>query len=659
MTITYVIKETDTVLVSLFAEKDESKPNDSLLPSGDVVIVDENNQENDQDWLFVSREADASTKGFIPVRFLRPLDAAKKVKFPVVEESFVRSCARAELASFSADVDDNSPPVLADYLLAWAYIESSTKDALFTNLPADLDGSDAEGPFRLSAADWQDYRNAAEASGVEISDFERFIPNCQSSGAAFVALRDAKAFGRLVHPGGAPSDGPFIPSYLNVFHCHLLGTKAAHHLQELKNKELGSKSVTEVLSDVASEPERKALVANRKSYLEKDGEPATIDIFFELTSQALADGFKKARTVVQKHAADILMPETNDFEDEPPWFTIAKREMKIWQDEELKEGSGPGLERVIDYFKTVKYDTNKNEPWCGAFVGYCLFASNPSFKSTIVKGGARAANWMNWGNMNMRQFDLREIPLGALVVTHPLAAGASGHVGFAAGKVPGTEKIVMLGGNQSNSVTLKHIHKNKIRHIRWHKEISKPKSTSIGPGTDSNFKNLLSLIARKESGGNYNAYFGKAKNQNNPKFTTMTLKEVRDWQDKFVRNGSKSSAVGKYQIIRSTLDGLIASLGVKKSELFDEDLQDRMALKLIEEKRLKDFLNKEISVATFGSLLARVWAALPVLKAETNNKGRKVKRGQSYYAGDGLNKAHIMPEEVEGVLEELLELHHS
>ena len=89
--------------------------------------------------------------------------------------------------------------------------------------------------------------------------------------------------------------------------------------------------------------------------------------------------------------------------------------------------------------------------------------------------------------------------------------------------------------------------------------------------------NLLNLIGDTEANGNYNAYYGNAGNSETD-FTAMTVNEVRQWQDQFVKQGSPSSAVGKYQIIRKTMDDLIKRLNLTGDELFTEELQDRMAL---------------------------------------------------------------------------------
>jgi len=648
MPLSYVTKLLEAGMAPLFSEKDEGKQTGALLPPEDVVVVDPTNAGNDQDWVFVFREEDPTTKGWIPIRFLREPAPGDLVRFPFVLKPFVRSCGRAELASVPAD--GKGTQVLADYLLAWAFIESATETEPFSNPGPDFVGTDAEGPFRLSTVDWKAYQEAAKQSGIEVSDFERLIPNSQVSGAAFKCSHDAAALAQLKQPAGPPTDGPYVPSYLNVFHCHLLGVQSAFQFQKLKDEGADATKVDDALT---GNPAKDAILANRAKFLKKDGQAVTLTMFFELTSQVLADGFRKALDLIRKHA-DFLLPAPNAFEGGAPWMTIAKQELELWTANNFKEDVEPGLAKVVRYLKSVGLSTTTNEAWCGGFVGFCLEQSGEKFKATIVKEGAKASNWLEWGNMSMRQFDLRDIPVGAIVVTHPLAEGTSGHVGFAVEKVTGTDKVAVLGGNQGDRVSIEHIHKNKIRQIRWHSDLALTISTNLGTKTDPKFAQLLSLIASRESNGNYNAHFGKAGNQNNPRFTTMPVKEVRRWQDDFIADGSDSSAVGKYQIIRTTLDAIIGRLKLDGSEIFDENLQDNMAMNLLQVRKLDEFLSKTIDIVRFGNNLAMEWASFPVLSNLTNDKGRLVHRGQSFYAGDGLNKAHIMPEQIEDVLAKLV-----
>lgn len=148
---------------------------------------------------------------------------------------------------------------------------------------------------------------------------------------------------------------------------------------------------------------------------------------------------------------------------------------------------------------------------------------------------------------------------------------------------------------------------------------------------------VLDLIGRKESNGNYNAHFGKA-NQTDIDFTDMSIDEVLAWQGQFVKQGSPSSAVGKYQIIRKTMKSLKKSLGLSGKEKFDKAMQDRMAGALLDRRGYSKFLKGDITEEQFGNNLAKEWASFPVITG--------AKAGRSFYAGDGLNKALTGVEDV-------------
>ena len=47
---------------------------------------------------------------------------------------------------------------------------------------------------------------------------------------------------------------------------------------------------------------------------------------------------------------------------------------------------------------------------------------------------------------------------------------------------------------------------------------------------------------------------------------------------------------------------------------------------------------------------AKEWASIGVEKGKKISKNRVAKGGESYYAGDGLNKAHITPEQIRKAL---------
>ena len=148
---------------------------------------------------------------------------------------------------------------------------------------------------------------------------------------------------------------------------------------------------------------------------------------------------------------------------------------------------------------------------------------------------------------------------------------------------------------------------------------------------------LLDLIAQAESKGNYNAYFGNASNTE-VKFTEMSVAEVLDWQKAFVAQGNPSSAVGRYQIINTTLVGLVQELDLQGSEVFDEAMQDRLALALLERRGVVAYINGRIDAKQFAAELAKEWAGLPRILGDAPEK--------SYYAGDGLNTALVGADEV-------------
>jgi muramidase (phage lysozyme) len=152
-----------------------------------------------------------------------------------------------------------------------------------------------------------------------------------------------------------------------------------------------------------------------------------------------------------------------------------------------------------------------------------------------------------------------------------------------------------------------------------------------------NYDPLLETIAKGESQGNYNAYFGNVANQN-PVFTEMKVAEVLQWQKKYVESGSRSSAVGKYQFIRPTLNRLVEQLDISKNVRFDEKLQDKLAVSLLERRGLNEYAEGKINRKQFAHNLSKEWAALP--KTIGDNPS------ESYYEGDGLNHVQVSVDEI-------------
>jgi conjugal transfer mating pair stabilization protein TraG len=143
---------------------------------------------------------------------------------------------------------------------------------------------------------------------------------------------------------------------------------------------------------------------------------------------------------------------------------------------------------------------------------------------------------------------------------------------------------------------------------------------------------LLETVAKGESNGNYNAYYGKADNTE-IEFTSMSVKEVMAWQKNYLKKGSRSSAVGKYQFLRTTLDGLVKEQKISKDAKFDKNLQDRLAVALLERRGLNEYMHGKITRDEFAHNLSKEWAALPKVIGKNPDA--------SYYEGDGLNKVRV------------------
>lgn len=153
---------------------------------------------------------------------------------------------------------------------------------------------------------------------------------------------------------------------------------------------------------------------------------------------------------------------------------------------------------------------------------------------------------------------------------------------------------------------------------------------------------LLTTIAKGESNGNYNAYFGHGENQS-IHFTDMTIDQVLAWQDDYVKQGSASSAVGRYQFLNSTLKGLRDQLKLSSKTKFNDETQDTLAIALIERRGAVSFVEQKLTPEAFAKNLSQEWASLPTTTGMHPEK--------SYYDGDGLNSAQIKPSEILGAID--------
>jgi conjugal transfer mating pair stabilization protein TraG len=151
---------------------------------------------------------------------------------------------------------------------------------------------------------------------------------------------------------------------------------------------------------------------------------------------------------------------------------------------------------------------------------------------------------------------------------------------------------------------------------------------------------LLDLIAAPESRGNYNAWYGNAE-QASVDLAGLTVNEIRDLQSDLVQSNG-GSAIGRYQLLDDTLEGLIDRMGLTGHERFTPALQDRMALLLARDAGMDGWVRGRISDERFAQNLSEIWAGLP---RDSSN--------QSHYEGLQGNQATMDWHAVVGTLRDI------
>jgi hypothetical protein len=169
---------------------------------------------------------------------------------------------------------------------------------------------------------------------------------------------------------------------------------------------------------------------------------------------------------------------------------------------------------------------------------------------------------------------------------------------------------------------------------------------STEPQITQQERKLLDFIAKGEANKKGDPYASVYPSSSEPRLPQMTLDQVRQYQSQRLRAGFKSSAVGRYQFISSTLEEVIKKSGLSRDTRFSSSVQDFLILVRLKVTRgLEEWKagtlqyrspNNDIS---FQIKLAQEFASIPV---PIPTQGAKIylSKGQSYYAGDGLNSAH-------------------
>lgn len=134
------------------------------------------------------------------------------------------------------------------------------------------------------------------------------------------------------------------------------------------------------------------------------------------------------------------------------------------------------------------------------------------------------------------------------------------------------------------------------------------------------------------------------------KLSQLTIREVMKLQEQ-----KRVFAAGRYQIIPKTLIEAVNGTGTSLDAKFDAQTQEALANYLLTKKRAKiaNYIRtgQGFDAAALG--MAQEWASVPLLQSATRtSKGvvYHMTRGQSFYSGNGTDKAHHKPEDLEKAL---------
>lgn len=166
-----------------------------------------------------------------------------------------------------------------------------------------------------------------------------------------------------------------------------------------------------------------------------------------------------------------------------------------------------------------------------------------------------------------------------------------------------------------------------------------------GAVLNSSYAALGKLISSGE--GNYNSVNrGLVNGKNLGSFETdlskITINQILEKNKLKAGNKNRMNAVGKYQIIASTMKEAKKSMKLTGNEKFTKEMQERIFKEFLISKRkgLRDYLNGgKTSLAQAQYEASMEWASIPVPKGYKTQTGKTSDGTVTYYDANGGNKA--------------------
>ena len=156
-----------------------------------------------------------------------------------------------------------------------------------------------------------------------------------------------------------------------------------------------------------------------------------------------------------------------------------------------------------------------------------------------------------------------------------------------------------------------------------------PKTLAEIKGPTEPILELIGFTEGTDKGDSYNESLGYGAYTNGDvELTSMTLKDIDKLQTKMLKhpnNKLNSSALGRFQIIRTTLRKIKKQMGLPDDTLFTPEVQDKMALHLLKGRGLDKWRAGKMSDNAFVNALAKEWASLPTTSGRGHYKGQGVR----------------------------------
>ncbi|MBD1547166.1 TIGR02594 family protein [Roseibium aggregatum] len=426
---------------------------------------------------------------------------------------FVKNCTLAARVINKAN-EQTGYGINRDFMIAYALVHTGTDtDSVPQNRVTGSGAEERHGPFALTVADWGKFlASDFNESGYRDRDID--VPVFQCYGFAYLVFEATKSLSEHFSTADTTkASGPWMPTTIELFLCLACGKDfTAAYIDKLKSTP--DTKFTALLTEKAGADTAAALLERYKRFF-GNGDLSIKDVDDKIYT-AFDAALKRSFTLVRELTPEDLIYVVND---KLPWYRVAQEEFV----KGVKETGTPPNPEVLKYFKATDYKTNREDPWCGAFVAWCLQQSNAEIavKSVNKATAARAASWKTWGDVEVPigAYEKSAVPVGAVVVLRPRSGttDSSGHVGFFVEQ--NAKKIKLLGGNQSDSVKETEFDRRQVVAIRMLKGFDADPAQSNGPGTeDPNFDagtlgpftkadwaKYIDVLGHRESTNNYGA----------------------------------------------------------------------------------------------------------------------------------------------------------